>query len=57
MQVRLKRGWFAPDASFYAQGVHDFAEDWKDSLPSSAEVIEEPAVPKAAAPKAEPAAK
>lgn len=50
MQVKLAKDWFGPDASLYLtrDNPHNFADEWKKVLPSSAEVlkgkaIEEPA--------------
>ena len=42
MWVRLKQGWFAPDARLYdprKQRVHELPDEWKDVLPKSAKVV------------------
>ena len=42
MWVRLKQGWFAPDARLYdprKQRVHELPDEWKDVLPKSAKIV------------------
>ena len=42
MWVRLKQGWFAPDARLYdprKQRVHELPDEWKDLLPKSAKIV------------------
>ena len=42
MWVRLKQGWFAPDARLYdprKQRVHELPDEWKDVLPRSAKIV------------------
>ena len=45
MKVKLKFSWFAPDATLYGPGVHDFNEEWYDVLPKTASVVKEELAP------------
>lgn len=45
MRVVLSRKWFAPDASLYLVGIHDFPNSWKASLPKTATVVNEEEAP------------
>ena len=51
MQVRLKRNWFNPKGNrmrVHGKGtVYEMPEEWKDLLPSTAEILEEnaPVIP------------
>lgn len=39
--VNLKKDWFSPDGSLYQKrdNPHEFPDEWKDKLPSTAEVL------------------
>jgi hypothetical protein len=41
MLVKLRRGWFDPAGNRrrVEDNPHDFPDDWKDKLPSTAEVV------------------
>ena len=42
MWVKLRQGWFAPDARLYdprKQRVFELPDDWKDLLPRTAEIV------------------
>jgi hypothetical protein len=41
MLVNLRRGWFDPAGNRrrVSDNPHDFPDDWKDQLPSTAEVL------------------
>lgn len=48
MIVFLTHSWFAPDATLYSKldNPHEFPDEWKGMLPSTAQVEEEEVAPK-----------
>ena len=51
MKVKFRKLWFGPDGFRYRPGIQDVPSSMEGVLPSSAEILKEPAPAKPAAPE------